>query len=678
MYGSTATQTNVDAGISSSEDDVDAANVGSRKIGSWRMEFTILSTTLILLAFSSRSLMVAFVGKGVPETLRATTPLTLIDDNFKIEVSNTYTTSLWEFGSNGHKQEALNVSSDVKFLEPHRATSFSLTKMDDKNLQLEVESPHAALSTTAERITTLYFNRTGRTFVTFKVYRVYDSSRLLVTEYKQDAALKFVRREIRQLRDEDRAAMFSAMEIVYTMPTQDGIQKYGLSFRGIAYFVSEHLKAAASKECDHWHDGAGMVTTHIAFTLEFEQALQVVDETVTLPYWDFTIDDLAYGTNWTQSPIFSDQWFGSIPSSVQGGPILSGRWAYLHLPLMKDVIEADKETMKTSFSNSYGLLRSPWNSNPSPFVTRMLHVIDSTPFTTLPGCAAFESALQLTTLASFNEAMNGVTHGTVHVSTGGMWNVDSEVLNSIGWHAHREQFLLMAKQLWRMGYVRCDQDEHINVENLTDGDKSHSSSACYCPSAYRSESGHRSLDILNATGLLHWLSVYAVDMPKKTGADEIYSKYEEGSQKWDKLLDALCSVGHVGDMFSSASPADPLFWMVHPALDRLLSWRRLLSNMTRPFDETWGYAHNHLTASDTAVVCDWDNVATTLDMPHCSKSQICGGHKREAILPFVIKDQTPFTVGSFYDYMDPKNLDFPYRYDNFDWKHCESKGYSMQ
>lgn len=36
--------------------------------------------------------------------------------------------------------------------------------------------------------------------------------------------------------------------------------------------------------------GAGIMTHHVGYTLLFEQALQVVDPTVSIPYWEYTID----------------------------------------------------------------------------------------------------------------------------------------------------------------------------------------------------------------------------------------------------------------------------------------------------------------------------------------------------------------------------------------------------
>lgn len=60
--------------------------------------------------------------------------------------------------------------------------------------------------------------------------------------------------------------------------------------QGIDYFVQLHLDGAGIKDCDHWHDDAGIMTHHIGYTLEFEQALQVVDPSVAIPYWEYTIE----------------------------------------------------------------------------------------------------------------------------------------------------------------------------------------------------------------------------------------------------------------------------------------------------------------------------------------------------------------------------------------------------
>lgn len=45
---------------------------------------------------------------------------------------------------------------------------------------------------------------------------------------------------------------------------------------------------------------------------------------------------------------------------------------------------------------------------------------------------------------------------------------------------------------------------------------------------------------------------------------------------WVARFTALLYGRHVGEMFTSAAPYDPLFWVVHPTADRLLGWRRML------------------------------------------------------------------------------------------------------
>jgi len=64
------------------------------------------------------------------------------------------------------------------------------------------------------------------------------------------------------------------------------------------------------------------------------------------------------------------------------------------------------------------------------------------------------------------------------------------------------------------------------------------------------------------------------------------------------LITTFCSAGvKEGEMLESASPSDPLFWMIHPLLDRMLVAKRLAAVNNMHFgtfgrfkgfeDETW-------------------------------------------------------------------------------------------
>ena len=586
---------------------------------------------------------------------------------FALTVGNAYGSSTVEpLGVANYEQELAEggTVSSYAFVEPHCVTTLSLAHLvaeaeaeaDDRSttsatsLAFEAFTANGAELTKvglAENSVGVVFAQLGEDVVTVRVTSADGSTSVL----RQRVVCQYVRRELRRLSDSDRSAFLDAMQVVYTESAEVGKAKYGASFTGIAHFVAEHLKGAATRDCDHWHDGSSILMVHTAFSLEFERALQVVDPRVSLAFWDYTVDDATYGANWTESPIFDDDWFGAVPATDggEGASIPRGRWANLKLPRISDVAADERASVQASFTNSFGLMRAPWNASPSPFVLRSRLVVGSKPFTALPSCDTFKAAWQSDSLAEFNEAMNGVAHGQVHVATGGHWGVDTTKLDVAGWSEHREQLLLVAKNLWRQGYIRCDEG-----------------SACACPAQLTTGAGKGGYEVLLEAGQLNWLSKYAtaLGVPDGSGSEEDLAM----ATAWDGVLSALCSVGQVGDMYTSASPVDPLFWIIHPNLDRLLMLRRTSS---RSFDESWGYAHNELTASDTAVVCDWSGVSAGTDvssMPNCTRSASCSGHAKDDALPVQLEED--FTLGTFAEYVHPDNLRRSYRYENYEWGSC--------
>ena len=63
---------------------------------------------------------------------------------------------------------------------------------------------------------------------------------------------------------------------------------------------SEHLAGAADKSCDHWHDGAGLMVHHAAFTRVLESVLQLIEPSVSVPYWEYAKDQWDYKEEWRQ------------------------------------------------------------------------------------------------------------------------------------------------------------------------------------------------------------------------------------------------------------------------------------------------------------------------------------------------------------------------------------------
>ncbi|CAN0399747.1 unnamed protein product, partial [Ectocarpus sp. 12 AP-2014] len=132
---------------------------------------------------------------------------------------------------------------------------------------------------------------------------------------------------------------------------------------------------------------------------------------------------------------------------------------------------------------------------------------------------------------------------------------------------------------------------------------------------------------------------------------------------------------HVGELYTSSAPYDPLFWVIHPTAERFMGWRRKLGIEQPdvwPLDETWDYSHGWV-VGETGTVCDWDDVREgSLDMPTCSKG-ICGGHGADDLLPFKVKvkgETVQMTNLQWYQFIYPDNDDLPYMYNEYQWDHC--------
>eukprot|EP00752_Nemacystus_decipiens_P017229 g15434.t1 len=447
--------------------------------------------------------------------------------------------------------------------------------------------------------------------------------------------VKYVRREIRQLTDSDREAFFDAMETLYRLPTPEGNALYGEEYKGIGFFVEMHLEGAGVTDCDHWHEDAGIMNHHVGFTLLFEQALQVVDPSVSIPYWEYSIEDGL---------------------------------TFRELGIMY--------TTRTAFSDPPGM----WTARRSSPVSTCL--TNGQDLTTVVSCTAYQSCFDSSSLAVMFTCLNGGTHGPVHTKIGGEWdNPEEDLTAKLGYSNYVPA---LSKILWRKGYLRtpktCSQEEH----GIGDASTCRSS----CPSEVYESLGMTPYDVLMDTYALHWIAygTEGIIVYDKEG-DRFFVAGHAGDDAfhdefWKRVLHSLCDPGHVGDFLASSSPYDPLFWVIHPTAERLLGWRRKLaieqSDMWS-FDETWGYSHAHHNG-EAGVVCDWSGVRDgTLDMPTCAK-RICGGHKGGDTLPFEVKvkgETIKMTNLQWYKFTYPDNDDLPYMYNEFSWDHCAAEGYYM-
>lgn len=458
--------------------------------------------------------------------------------------------------------------------------------------------------------------------------------------------VKYVRREIRSLTDIDREKFFNAVHILARVPTTTGQVMYGTDYKSKDYFNRVHLYYGGTADCDHWHQGAGFVTSHITFTLEYEKAIQSVFPDVSVPYWDFTLESTFYRANdWRSSPIFSGSWFGDASPSNNLHTVTEGRWSY--------------ETAMTNarnFSqivNSYGVLRAPWNNDPTPFMTRHDHIYGYQNNMKPSGCKEYYIALRKSTWMAMSRQLNSAAHGHIHETIGGSWNhyyadrVKSQTVGpAVLTFAHEIQAL--AKELWRTGFIKCPKECSMDTA-WTD---------CQCTfDAKANGAGKTSYEILNAAGILDQVDYYdeeghVINKWKDSNGTVYYTLpgYSSESSKhvYDELLEMLSSPGHIGDMFQATSSNDITFWVLHGTVDRLWHFKRL-GNQDN-YDETWDPYHT------------------------------CYGHNPSNFQPFKnIFDQNDqyYTNQELYENLRPDKPQISYMYDSFDWPHCEMLGYDM-
>ena len=466
---------------------------------------------------------------------------------------------------------------------------------------------------------------------------------------------KRVRRELRDLSDDDRSRYFNAMKTIYTTKNEEGQKIYGANYHSAWWYVAKHLEGAADKECDHWHDDAGIVTHHIAVTWELENTLVSVDPSVAAHYWDYTrdasqaVDD---GVSYEDVNVFEEGWFGPVETTEdpEHHVLSQGVFAYT------EIIRQDDHT--TPITNPYGLLRSPWNTNPTPYVMRHNAVLgkEGDGYSTFPKCTDFQSYLTSDWVGEIFYAINGPLHGSLHLMTGGHWGATEKMVNWIKNEISTpDSFLLFSKFLWRQGYIRTPE--------MCSSDTPATECIPSCPSDIIR--GRSAGEIFNISGIV------GISNPFFSSKREDYGVSEKD------ILDLLCSVGYPGELFTSAAPQDPLFWAIHGNAERFLQLARVLkAKGYLNFDETWGYEHQKI-ASDTGLVCDWSN-ATGMEMPKCVFDETCTGHRADDVLPFTkLYDEMEheFTNVEFYGILDPANAEqIPYVYDSLlYWEGCEDQ-----
>lgn len=163
-----------------------------------------------------------------------------------------------------------------------------------------------------------------------------------------------IRREVRTLSKGVWNSIVTALWTMKTTSQTKGLELYGVNFRNYDLMVIKHIKAALHPAGDQAHFTAVFPVFHLLWVLEMENALRAIDPTIqAVPYWNCLLNAQA---------IFTAEYFGSFSGTGTEYAVIDGRFARWPIPFSREV--------GLDYSNSYGFMRAPLNTNRSPYVTR--------------------------------------------------------------------------------------------------------------------------------------------------------------------------------------------------------------------------------------------------------------------------------------------------------------------
>lgn len=464
----------------------------------------------------------------------------------------------------------------------------------------------------------------------------------------------YVRREIRSLVESDLSATMDAMATLWTTTETDGQELYGSNFHSHSYFLSAHYYSSAAIDGDYSHGGQGFLPQHAKLSNMFELAMQAVDPSVSLPYWDFTID--ANYSSLFEAFIFQESVFGTLtrPSdegqgywlysynSIDDGKIPDGRWANLKVDTNDDYT-----TLGEPASSPYGFLRAPWSANPSKYILRF-PVGSWVLLGGLPSCAdTYMWIDEKRTLYEFLQWADVRPHTPTHWTVGSMFGCD--ILDDFvdkGWLKEKNQHSLCVvwgievKNFYRSGYIETDTSCVADAEDTK------------CA----------------------WTCVESKTGAFKTAMKSLFEKYftseDMDDDDWDDVLSFFCTGDgfklFYGDHREPASASDPSFWPIHPALDRALQAKFLADGFTsldwvdEGFDACDGTTCNEGGVKDEYADC-------------------CHGHFENDGFPDFLTGNKSVTIGQtnrqYVQAADASSSAYglPYIYDSFSWGHCSQK-----
>lgn len=536
-----------------------------------------------------------------------------------------------EYGDTKSSKFAYPFLDDALLAEPYKTALFAITNAGQGcsygwSITDSAESILDSGVTDDASFETSEFKTVGQYILSVTESDCDDISFARVAEQK--IWVKYVRRELTTLTDDDREAFLDAMSTLWEVSTVDGQKIYGSRYKSLHYFASIHNDAGANSVCDEFHGGAGFVNNHMMLGAFLEQSMQLVDPSTCLHYMEYTkyfsmdafighMENQLDGGTWTE--LLTDKWFGS--NDPYSGEILDGRWASAQVPRVDTTFYEihggnrsgtwfpnEEKALREGgagmhMMNPYGLLRSPWNWNPSTFVTRYNNINRISNIYQIEKFYRYmysgDSCTNLQqfvvgivvggTLSNFMEHCEDNIHGIIHFTFGGVggdnaYAVNQKLQQDYGFT--ETDLIVIARNA--QTFVKNVYPFYFNNEKWETGNSMEYPVSC---TDLPWDSATETLRTTSEPGSSD--AKCSLNREYYCASDENMSlllKYHEmlyrGSPIASMDLATKCEVMDLiisraafdGEMAGSGAALDPLFWVAHGAVERIMQ-KAIFSNV---------------------------------------------------------------------------------------------------
>lgn len=476
----------------------------------------------------------------------------------------------------------------------------------------------------------------------------------------QNVWVKYVRRELSTLNDVDREEFLDAFHTLWTVNTVEGMKLYGERYKSLHYFASLHNDGGGNSVCDEFHGGVGFLNNHMYLSAYLEQSMQLINPKVALHYMEYTkyfesegfathLGNELDGGGWTD--LLSSKYFGA--NDPLTGRITDGRWAMTPVPKVTPEFFADHGIDETStffpleekiwvtltnphLNSPYGLLRSPWNYNPDPYVTRYGNVwrVPNTDVITCscsPKCdcneryvvykyhmgvqctdyGQFFSSIKRQPLNTYLTTMEDDTHGIFHFTFGGVGgdravSTINKLIGDYGFSVSNAMALAVSAQPFFKIYLAS------NPAHYERGGKVYPLNCTHYAWQYKygddstmatglpGEEGGPQCDFIES----YYESEESVNQLVSMFFRTDPSPHDSIRQRvlamtFEQRVEVMKLIANMfpfdGDLAGSAAAQDPLFWVAHGSVERLFQravFENMFSDMVYTDSET-GYCSGH-------------------------------------------------------------------------------------